>query len=360
MKRFLSLLLCFWCFSTHAQSVKYQKLFVQGKALPNTNVYHRIDTANYSNIPQEVKRLLTHPAGLFVSFKTNSDVIWAKWCVGNKRVSNNMTAIAQKGLDLYIKKGGKWQFAGVGKPDITQTCNEYKIVENMDNSEKECLLYLPLWDEVKDLQVGVSPNATIEELPNPFQKRILIYGSSIAHGASASRSGMAYPARLSRNTGLNFINLGLSGAAKMEYAVADMLSGIDADAYILDCVPNSSPDEIKARTAYLVNSIRYKHKTAPIIVVQSVIREHGYFNKNVGNWVKDQNAQIAKQVADLQKNGVKNLYFIMADNLLGSEHDATVDGTHPNDLGFDKMIQKMQPIILDILSKHGIYSATNK
>ncbi len=358
MRRFSYLLLCLCFNSIYAQSVKYQKIYIQGKALTNANEYHRLDTVNYPNIPSEVKRLLTHPTGLFVSFKTNSEVISAKWCVTDKKVSLNMTAIANKGLDLYIKRNGKWQFAGVGKP--SKTCSEDKIVENMDNSEKECLLYLPIWDEVKELQIGVARDAFIEELPNPFQKRILIYGSSIVHGASASRSGMPYPARLSRSTGLNFINLGLSGAAKMEYPVADMVAGITADAYILDCVPNSSPEEIKERTAYLVTSIRNKQATAPIIIVQSIIREHGYWNKNVGNRVKAQNEQIAKEFNTLQKQGLKNLYFITADDLLGKEHDATVDGTHPNDLGFDKMIEKLQPAILEILTKHGIYSASNK
>lgn len=358
MRRFSYLLLCLCFNSIYAQSVKYQKLFIQGKALPNTNEYHRLDTVNYPNIPNGVKRLLTHPTGLFLSFKTNSDIISAKWCVTDKKVSLNMTAIANKGLDLYIKKNGKWQFAGVGKP--SKTCSEDKIVENMDNSEKECLLYLPIWDEVMDLQIGISKEAFIEELPSPFQKRILIYGSSIVHGASASRSGMPYPARLSRNTGLNFINLGLSGSAKMEYAVADMVAGIAADAYILDCVPNSSPEEIKERTAYLVAAIRSKQPHAPIIIVQGIIREHGYWNKSVGDRVKAQNEQMAKEFEALKKQGVKNLYLITADDLLGSEHDATVDGTHPNDLGFDKMINKLQPAILEILTKHGIYSTTTK
>ncbi|GEM_PF-101978 len=354
MKYLSFLLLCVWCYtSSHAQSVKYQKLFIHGKALPNTNVYHRIDTVKYPNIPLAVKNLLVQPAGLFVSFKTNSAFISAKWCVTAKNVSLNMTAIANKGLDLYIKKDNKWQFAGIGRPSAT--CSEGKLVENMDNSVKECLLYLPVWDEVKNLEIGVSTDAILEELPNPFQKKILVYGSSIVQGASASRPGMAYPARLSRSTGLNFINLGLSGNAKMESSVANMLSGIAADAYILDCVPNSLPVEIEQRTAYLVNSIRNRRPNAPIIVIQSVIREHGYWNQTVGNRVKAQNEQIAEEVANLQNNGVENLYLITADNLLGNDHEATIDGTHPNDLGFDRILQKLQPAILGILTQHGIY-----
>src|SRR5690606_17337574 len=116
----------------------------------------------------------------------------------------------------------------------------------------------------------------------PFHHRILVYGSSIVQGASASRPGLAYPARLSRSTGLNFLNLGMGGSAKMEKEVADMIADIPADAFVLDCVPNSFPAEIRERTGYLIKTIRAKHPQAPIIVMQSVIRETGYFNRVTG------------------------------------------------------------------------------
>lgn len=355
IKLTVTLLFAFFALDSSAQvpGRKYTSLTVQGKAIETKNRFHRVDTAKYPLIPKNVKNLLTNSAGLFVSFKTNSHSISAKWCTSDKKASANMTAIAYEGLDIYIKKEGKWQFAGVGRPG-TKSCSESILIDNMDNSEKECIVYLPLYDETKSLEIGVDANANISEIPNPFQKNLIVYGSSIVQGASASRPGMAYPARLSRNTGLNFINIGVSGNAKMEKEVADMVSEMTADAYILDCVPNSSPLEIKERTKYLVNKIRNTHPKAPIIVIQTIIREHGYFNKSVGVRVKQQNDEIKKQFDELVKEGIKDLYFIPADDLLGNDHEATADGTHPNDLGFDRMIQKFQPEILTVLKKHKI------
>ncbi len=342
--------------SLNAQSLKnakYKYLPIHGKPKQNVSAYHRVDTAEFTKLPPAVKNLLTNSAGLFVSFKTNSSFISAKWCVTEKKTSANMTAIAYKGLDLYIKKNGKWQYAGVGTP--AKTCSERILVNNMDTSEKECLVYLPLYDETKELQIGVDEEANITEMPNPFKKNILIYGSSIVQGASASRPGLAYPARLSRNTGFNFVNLGLSGNGKMEFVVADMLATMPADAYVLDCIPNPSPEEIKERAAYLVNKIRSLNPDAPIIIIQTIIREQGYFDSKVGWRVKQQNEQIAKEYQELQKQGIKNLYFISGEDLLGFDHEATADGTHPNDLGFDRMLQKLQPFFLEVLKKHNIY-----
>jgi hypothetical protein len=336
-------------------SLKYtnaETLTLVGKMAETKAVYHRIDTVLYSDLPPRVKFLLTNSAGLAVAFKTNSSTIAAKWCVTKSKAANNLTPIANKGLDVYIKKNGQWQFAGVGRPN--GECTEGMMVENMDEGEKECLVYLPLYDELTKLEIGVTPNAGLQPMPSPFTKRILIYGSSIVQGASASRPGLAYPAMLSRATGLNFINMGVSGSAKMEKAAADLVAATPADAYILDCVPNSSPQEIKERTAYLVEQIRKQHPSAPIIMMQSVIREHGYFNNKVGERVKQQNIQIKKEFEALQKKGIKHLYFISAENFLGNDHEGSTDGIHPNDIGFCRMVQVIQPVIMEVLKKYGI------
>ena len=297
-----------------------QELLLVGKATTEGEYFHRVDTAKYCTMPPAVKKLFTNSAGLAISFTTNSPVIKAKWTVPDNYQLPNLTRLAQKGLDLYIKRDGKWQFAGVGMPGGVTT--ERVIVDNMGTEEKECLLYLPLYDELKSLEIGVSSDAHIHKGENPFKKKIVVYGSSILQGASASRPGMAYPARLSRSSGYNFINLGLSGNGKMEKEVAGMLADIDADAFILDCIPNPSPKEIT---------------------------ETGNFNQKARENVKQQNEAIAEQVEVLRKKGVKNLYFIKEDRFLGTDHEGTIDGTHPNDLGFDRMLKKYKPAISKIL-----------
>lgn len=329
------------------------KFYLYGKAFSTSNTYHRIDTAAYGDLPLTVKRLLTHSAGLAVVFKTNSKSISAKWCVTKAKASNNLTPIAQKGLDLYIKKEGKWQFAGVGRP--SDVCSEYNIVKNMDETEKECMLFLPLYDELKSLEIGVDKESNIESLDNPFRKRILIYGSSIVHGASAGRAGMAYPAILARKTGLYFINLGISGNAKMEKAAAKMVADVQADAFVLDCVPNPSPEQIKERAEDFVKTVRAKHPKAPVILVQSIIREAGNFDLVIRNRVAKQNEEITAAYNRLKAEGMKDIYLITAEKLLGNDHDGTTDGTHPNDLGFYRMTEQLAPQIIKILSSYNIH-----
>lgn len=327
-----------------------EKLTIVGKAMQVPQPYHRVDTSIYRDLPQHVVARMMQSAGLAISFKTNSNAIHVKWCTQDSTELAAMTPIVHRGLDLYIKQGGAWQFAGVAKPKYGTSCTDAILVEDMGKEERECLLYLPLYDETTNLAIGIEEDAGIVAGAEPFQKRILVYGSSIVQGSSASRPGMAYPARLSRATGLQFLNLGMGGSAKMEKEVADMIAQIDADAFVLDCVPNSSPKEIRQRTAYLVNTIREKHPNVPIIVVQSVFREQGHFNRRVGSKVQLQNQYILEEMLKLQKKGMKYLYFISSEGFLGDDHEGTTDGVHPNDLGFDRMIEKLKPRLLEILN----------
>lgn len=325
-------------------------LDIIGKAEISPNHYHRIDTSKYSNLPSRVSYLATNSAGLAVSFKTNAKRIYLKWCVDRGGTMPYLTPVNNNGFDLYIKVNEKWQFAG--SASTTAACNEQFIVNNMVDGERECLLFLPTYKEVKSLEIGFDRNAYLETLESPFKKRVVVYGSSIVQGASASRPGMSYTNKLSRMTGYHFINLGFSGSAKMEPEVADMLAEISADAFVLDCVPNSNPSQITERTNQLVKKIRKNHPDAPIIILQSLIREHGYFNKIIENHVKDQNVNILNEVIRLVEEGDDKIHFITSENWLGNDYEGTIDGTHPNDLGMDRMLNIIGPNIVKILKNY--------
>lgn len=326
-----------------------EKLTLVGKIMDTPKPFQRVDLTKYKKLPDAVNTRLTRSAGIAISFKTNSSVISAKWTTDSRSTSVGLTPIAYRGLDLYIKKAGKWQFAGVASPANGKKESSDILVSNLKKGEYECLLYLPIYSDTESLSIGVEPGATLTAGDQPFKKRILIYGSSIVQGAGASRPGMAYPARLSRQTGLNFLNLGTAAVAKMEPEVADMVADIQADAYILDCIPNSFPNQVKERLAPLITKIRKSHPNAPIIVMQSVVREIGYFDQRTGKKVQLQNMYTQTEVQKLQNEGDKNLYLLQSIDFLGDDHEGSVDGTHPNDLGFDRMLNVIRPQLLEIL-----------
>lgn len=339
------------------QYVNADTLTLVGKAMIGGQHWHRIDTARFSSMPDKVKNLFCTPAGMAICFTTNSKNISAKWDLKKKNYNNNFSPIAQKGLDLYRQEAdGKWQWTGVGRPSMENLAhNETTIAQHMSGDTCTYLLYLPLYTELTALQIGIDPTAFIQASAIPFRHKIAVYGSSILHGVGSSRPGIAFASQMCRRTGINFINLGLSGNGKMEAAVADMLAEIDADAFILDCMPNPTGDEITQRTEYLVRSIRNAHPEVPIIMIESYRWENNYTDSIARTDGDARSIAFVSQAEHLIQSGIPHLYLLRDNNAIGTDHEGSCDGIHPNDLGFARIIASYEPRILQILSQYGLH-----
>ena len=346
--------------SLNAQQTRYHdaaKLTVIGKAIPTSKEFTRIDTAAYKFNDAVIEEYACHSTGLAVVFATDSPFIKAKWQTSGKNASENMTAIAQKGLDLYIRQNGKWVFAGVGRPKMENgpdyAAHSGTIVKSMASGRKECLLYLPLYDRLDSLFIGVEDGSYIEPLDNPFRYRIVVKGSSVTHGLAASRPGMTYAARFGRDNGLYCFNIGFSGQSKLQKEYAEYLADIEADAFIFDAISNPSAEIIHERFDEFVDIIRAAHPDVPLIFMQTERRE----SRNFDTWREDFEARkqtAAEQEIRERMKSDKHIYFLPSDDFLGDEHIATSDGSHPTDLGFTYMLESISPKILKILRKYGI------
>ena len=249
------------------------ELTLVGKLFPDTPVpYHRLDTLVYHDgFTSSERHQVTMSSGVSVAFRTNSPKISV--CPTYGRISGLGTtgAISQKGFDLYVKDGKEWKWAG---STTAGRSGENKLILN--NNEKgmlECLLYLPLVSSVDALKIGVEDGYDIQPAENPFRHRIAIFGSSYTHGISTSRPGMAYPAQLSRMTGLQFLSLGCSGNSKLQDYFARALADADVDAYVFDAFSNPSPAMIKERLFKFIEIIQEKHPDTPLIFQKTIYRE---------------------------------------------------------------------------------------
>ena len=102
-----------------------------------------------------------------------------------------------------------------------------------------------------------------------------------------------------------------------------------------------------------VDIVRAAHPDVPMIFLQTERRETRNFNmKRDASEAAKQEA--AETVVKRRMKSDKHMYFIPSDDFLGDEHIATVDGTHPNDLGFSYMLESITPKILKIFRKYKI------
>ena len=326
------------------------ELTLTGKMMDTPNPYHRVDTVRFKGFTKSENNQVRNSAGIAVAFRTNAKSISVLTKYGEVSYPNNTSGFSARGYDLYIRKDGKWIWAGAGVPgDLNKS---FFIISNMDGSMKECLMYLPLLSEEYSIKIGVEEGAVLEPLENPFSHRIGIFGSSFTHGVSTSRAGMTYPAIFSRETGLQLLSLGCNGNCKMQDYFADVLAASDADAFIFDSFSNPSIEQIKERLFPFIEKIQAAHPGKPLIFQRTIYREWRNFNKKI-----DQEQAAKIEVADsLMKiacKKYKDVYYIHP-SASAPDHETTQDGTHPSDRGYQLWARSIEKPVKKILRKYGI------
>lgn len=337
----------FCCTTDSIQYIDASFLPVIGKGFPSTQTrYERLPGNLENQVRKPVWDLSKNCSGLAVRFRTNSTTIAARWEVTGDVFMNHFTMTGIKGLDLYCFKNGEWKFVNSARPVAKITTAT--IIQNLPGTEMEYMLYLPLYDGLKSLEIGINDNAELRPPLVNFPKTdrpVVFYGTSITQGGCASRAGMAYPSILSRMLNRETINLGFSGNGRLDLEIAEAMADIQASCFVIDCLPNSTLKQMEERYVAFIDIIRKKHATTPIILVENVHFPVMDFDQETFKTVTEKNKALKQIFTEFKKKGDKNIFYVSADNLTGSDGEETVDGVHLTDLGFQRMAKHLYPII---------------
>jgi hypothetical protein len=288
---------------------------------------------------------------MMVRFKTDATVIWADYAVRKERLAGpNMTAIGASGIDLYARDDqGRWRWVGVTRPDKKEI--RQQIISGLKSGYREYAAYLPLYNGVERLTLGVPPGAKFEPLAPRTEKPVVFYGTSITHGASASRPGMVHTAILGRRFDRPVINLGFSGNGRMDAAMGDLLVKIDAAVYVIDCLPNMAAALVRERCVPLVRQLRKARPDTPIVLVEDRRNTNAWILPDRDRHHTENHAALREAFAALQQEGVKHLYYLAGDDLLGHDAEGATDGSHPSDLGFVRQADQFEPVLRRALGR---------
>jgi len=323
---------------------------VEGRAWENrSQPYNRLTVSAETVVRPEVWRLGQNSAGLILSFKTDSPEIHLRWKARFNNHMPHMTDLGIKGFDLYCwsEKDQEWRWAGSAKGWNDGPNFKAKVATQMDRAPKFFRLYLPLYDAPDSLEIGIVSGATIRPYLHQYKiaKPIVFYGTSITQGGCASRPGLAYPAIIGRDLNVKTINLGFSGNGNMELTLANLLAEIDAACYVLDCLPNMTPEMVAGRVVPFVNFLRQAHPTTPIILVSTVQAANAWLADSTRILLDQKNDNLLAAYEILQKTQKSPLYLIRPEALKFPDNEGTVDGVHLNDLGFGRIADCLTPTI---------------
>jgi hypothetical protein len=322
----------------HWSSVAASKADVAG--LPwfqeNHGEFWRLPAGAQSTVPKEVWNLALDPTGGRIRFRTDSSTVALRLEWPHPPAMRNMHAFGQSGVDLYVGNA-YWGTAVPDKDAAPGKIYTHTYFRGQQRITREITIYLSLYSPMKVLEIGLDKDAVVEA-PSTFAVTapVVFYGTSITQGGCASRPGMSYQAILGRRLNLNHINLGFSGNGKGEAVIARTIADIDAAAFVLDFAQNNSDvDSLAQVYDPFIGVLRDRHPETPIVSITPIYAA----SEATGSKRNEQmRALIRKVVSRRIAAGDAHLQLVEGTDLLGpSRADGLVDGTHPNDLGFQWM-----------------------
>ncbi len=319
------------------------------------DTYNRLPDRAKTIVRPEVWRLSNNSAGLAVYFYSNAPEILIRYKVNGSYSMPHMPATGVSGVDLYsIDSDGRWNF-NFGKYSFKDTITyHYQNIPKDRHHDYgyEYRLYLPLYNQVEWLEIGVPEAASFEFIPVLQDRPVVLYGTSITQGACASRPAMAWSTILQRAVDHPLVNLGFSGNGRLEKPVIDLINEIDASVYILDCLPNlsgRSEDEVCRLVIDGVKQLRTK-RTTPILLLEHAGCFNAETNTISNNDLARVNQASQKAYETLVQDGIKDLYYLSRD-ALGISRDGSVDNVHLSDLGMQQQASAVEAVIRKILKE---------
>lgn len=276
---------------------------------------------------------LTHEtSGGRIRFSTDSSVFELRVEYERLWPMAHMTLVGQGGFCLFEERETDRKYVKILPPSFADETGGYTATVNLQGGKmRNYILYFPLYNPVKGVTIGLSKGAKVGKgKPYKDVKPIVYYGSSITQGGCASRSDNSYQAWIEKWNNIDFVNLGFSGNGKGEDEMVDYLISLDASLLVCDYNHSGVPLKWLKNTHFrLYERYRKAHPDTPILILTKTnLWEEGDYEERV--------KIIYSTYRKARSRGDKNVYFLSGKSMWNSPDKVsfTIDGDHPNDLGF--------------------------
>ena len=293
--------------------------------------FRRIPEELAHRVNNECISLHSNTAGGRVKFVTDSTLISLKATVRNVKHYAHCTLAMTTGFDLYVGRPEEYRATFLPPADVENT---YISTVRFDIREtREITINFPHYCDVLSLEIGLEKDAVLMPAEGYLPvKPIVYYGSSITQGACASRPGNTYENRIIRELPIDYVNLGFSGSARGEDSMAQYIAGLDMSVFVYDYDYNApTVEHLRQTHEKMFRTVRERHPNLPVVMLT-----RPKFRLNAEELEK---RAIVKETYDKAvADGDRNVYFIDGPTLMQyAKNDCSVDGAHPNDLGFCSM-----------------------
>ncbi len=174
MKSFIVILLVLFTGCITAQKTEDFTWYNAGELTPggkvNTqslNPFQRLPDSMKELVRKRVWDLSENPSGVYVNFETNAPEIIINYTVQGPLDFPHMPATGVSGVDLYTYKNHSWKWVK-GNYNFQDTISYRFRLSDKDIARKipsKFRLYLPLYNTISKMEIGVSKHADFKEVP---------------------------------------------------------------------------------------------------------------------------------------------------------------------------------------------------
>lgn len=324
---------------------------VEGRGFADTAAYfERLPGRAKGVVRDAVWNLSRHTSGMSAFFETDAAEIFVRYALLNAELAMpHMPATGVSGVDLYaaMEGAGGWRWVATHSPRARAI--EARLVDRLASGRRAYQLNLPLYNGVTSMEVGVRKGTSFAGAPPRKAKPVLFYGTSITQGGCASRPGMCFTSILGRRLGRPMLNFGFSGNGKTEVEVARFLAELDPAVFVLDTSPNTPAEQLRERTVAVVRLLQASHPSTPVLLLEERKGGNQALLPHLAALHKQKTEALRGAYDGLVAAGVGQLHYRAGGDFIGADGEATVDGSHPTDLGMMRYADALEPELRRLL-----------
>jgi len=307
--------------------------------------FDRLPRRAQGRVPDDIWNMGQSTTGMCVFFQTDSSSIAARWTLGLEQLgSESFNLCSFSGVDLYgyDETSQTWRWAGApGFQQIADRHPEVELRTGLPPKKRRWRLYLPLRNRLEKLEIGIDAEAEWTLIPPRSVRPLVYYGSSIIHGAYAGRAGLGVPNLLARRLDRPLINLGFSGAARMEESMATLLAELDPEFFLIDPLPNMTFEPVSRNAEKFIEVLGTAKAQTDIFMISDAPLTYSWLYPSLQAEFTRKNEAYRKIYRRLKPHYPK-LHYLDGREFFGVDGEGTTDGIHPNDCGFMRMTEVLE------------------
>jgi hypothetical protein len=324
--------------------------------------------------------------GLHVQFTSAATVVYVRFTVRAENGDWLWAFNGHSGVDVYVQSdatGGVWRWATSSGNNPGNTGGSMSasallqpgaskvftaVLGTMEPGLRNFTVYLPSRGTLEKVDIGVDPAHKVApigpQVSTQKQKSVVVYGTSILHGAASGRAGMVYSSQMERYIHRPVINLGFSGHGLMQQEVGDLLAELNAEIFVLDCEYNMDSDVlepgnwsgVECLTYNFIKRLRGKSR-APVLLIEGHDETIKWMSNSRGVGQNSTRNGYRSAFNRLISEGVTGVYYLNGSGKLGGPIDSDfqaqsgpIAGCHVSNYAFSAFAHWIGDKVTRILS----------